>query len=96
MLEDTYSIGRKGILATPQNPLIIIASHKKQRGHTILSPAGNLLYYQQPSLFLHNLFSCRGSLFYLAITNCHLLLAVYCINLFHQLTAHTQNSSDWK
>jgi len=49
MLEGTYSIGRKGILATPQNPLIIIASHKKQRGYGVLSPAGNLPYHQQPS-----------------------------------------------
>jgi len=51
MLEDTYSIGRKSILATPQNPLIIIASHKKQRRQGVLSPAGNLLYHQQPSWF---------------------------------------------
>jgi hypothetical protein len=45
MLEDTYSIGRKGILATPQSPLIIIASHKKQREQGVLSHAGNLLYH---------------------------------------------------
>lgn len=75
MLEDTYSIGRKCILATPQNPLVIIASLKMQRGYSVLSPAGNLLYHQQPLRFLHNLCSCIGSLFYLAIINCHLLLA---------------------
>jgi len=48
-MEDTYSIGRKGNLAKPQIPFIIIASHEKQRGHGILSPAGNLLHHQQPS-----------------------------------------------
>jgi hypothetical protein len=51
MLEGTYSTGRKGILATPQNPLVIIESHKKQRGYGVLSPAGNLLYHQQLSWF---------------------------------------------
>ena len=49
MWEDTYSIGRTNILPTPQNPLIIIASLKKQRGYGVLSPAGNLLYHS----FLH-------------------------------------------
>jgi hypothetical protein len=39
-------------LTTPQNPLIIIASLKKQRGYGVLSPAGNLLYHQQHSRFL--------------------------------------------
>lgn len=75
MSEDTYSIVWMDILATPQNPLIIIASLKMQRGYSVLSPAGNLLYIKNLYSILHNLCSCIGSLFYLAMTNCHLLLA---------------------
>lgn len=75
MLEDTYSIGKKGILATLQNPLITIASHKKQRGQGVLSPAGNLLYNQQPSWFFLTQSVFLYRVIILSSNYCHLLLA---------------------
>lgn len=96
MLEDTYSTGRKGILATPQNPPIIIASHKKQRGHGILSPAGNLLYHQQPlRFFTQSMFFY--SVIILSVNYQPSLLACLLYSPSPQADCrHTQHSSDWK
>jgi uncharacterized protein YtpQ (UPF0354 family) len=50
------------ILATPQNPLIIIASIKKQRGYVVLSPAGNLLYHNFLQTYTFDYVSTKSQL----------------------------------
>jgi hypothetical protein len=62
VLEETYSIVRIINLATPQNPLIIIASFKKQRGYVVLSPAGNLLYHTFSQTYTPHDVSRKGKL----------------------------------